>query len=81
MNAYTPVKLGTGKKVHAGKSVVTGSRMIAGRQVDYTRWDFICGCVNTHDINKRIRAYPLSSDTPITCAKCLALLETLQETP
>lgn len=75
MKPYTPIKLGkTGKEVHAGETHVTGTRRIAGKEVQIKTYRSICSVVNSHRINNKPTAMALPEDTQVTCKKCLAQL-------
>lgn len=76
MSTYTPIKLGkTGKEVHAGEATVTGTRRIAGTVIEIKTYRTICWAVNTKNINNKPAATALTEDTPITCKRCLVILE------
>ena len=69
---YTPVKAGTGKKVHA--AVVTGEitkeNRKFGQHIGKT-YRAVCTLTNTHIVSKPVQIYLLPEGTEITCEHCL----------
>lgn len=77
MNAeYYSIKVGkSGTKVHAGR--IKGYTQKGRYSEPQPIYDEICNVVNTKNINHTmfIGKYKLADGTPITCSKCLAILE------
>lgn len=69
---YTPVKAGTGKKVHA--AIVTGEvtweNRKFGEKVGKT-YRALCTLTNTHIVSRPVKIFLLPEDTEITCEFCL----------
>jgi hypothetical protein len=80
MNAYTPLKAGTGHKVHAGVVVreITKENRKYGQKVGKV-YDSLCTLTNTHNINKSVKLFLLPEGTEITCEMCLARIAKEQE--
>ena len=72
MNAYEPVKVGTGNKVHAAR--VTGTVQKGFFAAPTKTYRTLCTIVNSHNINAHpsYRTIPMPSGTAITCEHCLA---------
>lgn len=78
---YTPFKAGrTGKEVHAGVVIgeVTWANRKFGEQVG-KQYMVLCNVKNTHNINKPVMGQELAAGTPITCEKCLRMIEKRRE--
>lgn len=74
MNAYEPVKIGTGNKVHAAR--VTGIEQKGKFAAPKKTYRTICTIVNSRNINNHpaYRTIPMPIGTAITCEHCLAKL-------
>lgn len=78
---YTPVKAGTGNKVHAAVVVaeVTEANRKYGQRIGKV-YQSVCTQTNTHNVNKSVRLALLPTGTEITCEKCLRRMQE-RETP
>lgn len=61
-NVITPIKIGVGKSVHAGKRV-KGS---------IAKYDALCGMKANRNAGIMRMEYAVEEGTPVTCARCLA---------
>lgn len=69
---YTPLKAGSGTKVHAGivTGEVTAENRKFGQRIGKT-YRSLCTLTNTHIVSRDIKLFLLPEGTEITCEACL----------